>query len=378
MPGEQLRVPDMQNEGPHLVDANIYEAEVGLLDEVQPLVEIVNEDYEYIPLGRLSDLGVEAKGSIGEKVEPLNDIDATVIESAIAPLSRVVCCIDGRARYIAEKIDSGKKRSFKLHGKASGSPMKFAGGAAGVAYSGYLAGLIDGVDAENYAKRTMSESNKKVLRPMKLKASVHSDEHANGDNCGCGACDKEKVTNQDIREEADAYRGLYDALATQSPSVFPPSEDADRSSVVYHSKLAIDNDFIPSGKEITRVYKPSREKAEEHDEALDHDESRVVMQGGHDERAIVINLDPDETVDKHKLPFQLFWVDLGPFSREVIRAFREAEGIHSRRNANRLIYSGTIFQLATAKQLAHKDMPVYIRRRKKVNQSHLENSGQAV
>lgn len=325
-------------------------------NELLPLYEIETERYIFVPLGRVSDLIPEAKGSIGENAEPLSKIKAEQIESAADPYSRITCCIDGRLRHVAEKVKDSVKRTFNITKRAASNPIKLAGGEPGIAYSGVLAGINTDMDKDNHARKLHKDTYKNILKPLKLRGSTHSDQHADGPKCGCGACDNLKATNTDIKDKVSDYDALYRNLHSLAPNILPRPEQADRNSVKYHATKAAEEDAIPTGKDLTRSHKRGNIEI---DPDLDYDEAQIVVTAGHNEELLGFWMDEDTCVDKNKLPFQGFFVDIGPFSKEVKNVFNEDDGIHSKRNANRLIYSTVVFNLATGKQLGHKDLPVY-------------------
>lgn len=239
-------------------------------------------------------------------------------------------CGDGRG---VKEIWEGFKRRFKSLNRA-----KVFG--AGVAMSA--------ADEIGSGRATGSSLNDTFLGAIgKLKAAGlnfggHTDDHAHGTNCGCGAIDKAPQTVANVIKYEDKIRGSISALGADATGL----DEIFGNYKAFHEASPEYDDF--SGVEIMEAIRG---------------EGKVTkrLEGPHKEWFIVLNTIPGKTINQDAIreasegKLQVFGVD-------VWRLQEIAEKLHPEdpEAQHEAFLSKLVYTLSVAATLTKGDLPVYV------------------
>lgn len=240
-------------------------------------------------------------------------------------------CGDGRGVKTIFRRDHNKVVEMK---RSLNRAKIFGGGLTAVASAevglGRTKGDLNGVFSTALSK----------LKTLNIKYGAHTDEHAHGENCGCGAIDKAPQIISNAVKYEEQIRGAIDLLTEKTDGL----DEVFGNFSAYADEI---EDQPYSGRKVM--------------DSIEND-GRVVkeLEGPHLEVAIVINTVKDKTVDQdyiRKLTdglAQVFAVDV-PRLQEI--AERAYDGPDEQRQA---FLSMLVYTLATAGTLTKGDLPVFV------------------
>lgn len=243
-------------------------------------------------------------------------------------------CGDGRFVKHVYKGEQSLKRSLNR--------AKVFGGGVTMA----VAGLIGtGKDTRDKLVE-LFESGRNLLRSRHIDYGAHTDEHAHGPNCGCGAIDKAPL----IIRSAVTYRHSI------SEAISALTDDTEELDTVLERYAAYDAEVEKQEKAGVQY----QGKAVMRD--LQEDKNVVVKElgGPHLETHIVVNTVPGYTVNQELIrqisagKAQVFGVDEWRIRQIADTAF---DSPAARRQA---YLSMLVYTLATAAVLTKGDLPVYV------------------
>jgi hypothetical protein len=241
-------------------------------------------------------------------------------------------CGDGRlwGRIFQKVGDTIETLKRSLH-----RSKVFGGGAVMMAAAHIGEGEAEGLSV----RQTMSKAIS-TLRTSKVKFGAHTDNHAHGDKCGCGAIDNAPIIIQD----AVTYR---EAITATIGVLTPDTEGLDGVFDNFTSYAKATKDKPYAGRQVM-------------DEIVDEKAVVKELEDDHLEAAIVLNLVPGHTVNQQYVAeategkAQVFAVDV-PRLQEL------AEKKHPRDTGKQRVafLSMLVYTLATAATLTKGDLPVY-------------------
>lgn len=213
---------------------------------------------------------------------------------------------------------------------------KVFGGGASMAVASLIA---TGKAADQTIRDTFTEGIK-YLKDRQLGFGAHTDDHAHGSNCGCGAIDKAPMIIGDALKFEQGIRGVIDVLSPQNQYIDP----------VYDNF----RDFAPT---------MSPETYEGSSVAIEiADNGKVIKEltGSHLEMYIILNTVEGHTVDQEKVraasggAVQVFAVDVWRMKQLADKQYDNPV------DQEKAFIGELIYTLATAGTLTKGDLPVYM------------------
>lgn len=240
-------------------------------------------------------------------------------------------CGDGRGvktvfKKVGESLDY-MKRSLNRY-KAFGGGLMMA-----------TAALIGMGEANDQPLQNLVQTSKDFLKRKRIPFGAHIDDHAHGDNCGCGAIDRAPL----IINNAVLYRdNIVQAVGSLTDNI----EGLDSVCDEFESYANKTNDQPYSGRKTM-------------DEIVDDGKVVKELEGPHLEIAIVINTVDGYTVNQDYIrkvsndKAQVFAVDVPRLQQIAEKMFDNPDEQH------RAFLSMLVYTLATAATLTKGDLPVF-------------------
>jgi len=254
-------------------------------------------------------------------------------DAAIAALSIPNICVDGRGQSDGEQL---------LGGNAAGGTftLVIADALTNGAYR------KDGENAKDHAKNIYAE-----LKKAGHDIGVHDDDHATGENCGCGAEDR---LDNAADPNAPTILGFIERRGNELFGMLrslniPVSEELEAKIISNATKLRAEG-YATNGADLRRA-------------AVDvaGESSVVKLTGVHNEVLARINLKPGTTLDRKKIAetfgpnYQAFNVDVPSIEFGVDQISQSVEEKHEK------LVAALIYNLATASVLAGPSLRVVVR-----------------
>lgn len=288
---------------------------------------IDSEPLQSILLGEHAEGSIEASDTqqehLPELIEKINNGEYQVRiewDESKGPLI-IIQCIDGR--------------TFMIIGPSS------AGGTMSLA-------IAEDLTTKRYAHEdgTTAGAMKNLVESMVeegLPIGGHNGDHATGDACGCGACDKQPDIYRIIAEKSEVLQ----QLATDM-DVMIPSETSEK--IANNARQRIEDGGLSSGAELSKVLAENAS-----------DDSFETLKGAHKEVLIVVNKKPGTTIDRGAIArnydgeCQVFVVDAWAFE-DAARAISplDAGEAEIQEKVAALVY----YNLATALALCGPNMQI--------------------
>lgn len=240
-------------------------------------------------------------------------------------------CGDGRGvGKIFKKVKDSvveKARSLRRAKIFGGAPVMSG---AGLVANGEVA--VDNVEA-------VFTHGISALKEQMIDFGAHTDDHAEGEKCGCGAIDNAPVIFQNAITFKDQIAANIDELGVSTnglSDVFSEFEQVANLADKPYSGQNVMNEIVDSGKIVKE------------------------LEGGHKEVAVVLNMVEGQTVNQEKArevtdgKLQLFAVDVWRLVDLTQRLYPDDEQKQQTALQGMLVYT-----LATAATLTKGDLPVY-------------------
>lgn len=238
-------------------------------------------------------------------------------------------CGDGR---VVTRVFEGSVEKTKSLDR----PKVFGGGATMTTAS--LIGLGEAKDKK--LSDVFSESMA-LLRDKMIGFGAHTDTHASGENCGCGAIDKAPAIIRNAVRFNREIRSTIEALGI-------PTDGLGDVEAAYASYAAGDMGAY-SGKSIMN-------------EIIDNGKIVKELDDDHKEIAVILNQVPGYTVDQEKIR-KLSHSNAQAFAVDVWRVVELAERMYADQSddvKHKALLSELVYTLATAATLTKGDLPVYV------------------
>lgn len=237
----------------------------------------------------------------------------------------VVCkCIDGRSAEVATEGPNA------------------AGGTFGVAAA------IDLARPEGVAPASHAEILQHVIATHKREGydvGGHTDTHASGDNCGCGAADKVEKIYAKITDQEDRVRELVEAIYGA------PVDDTIHARIMSNAQSHTNFD---SGAKIRSIFEASMGQP-------GSDTLMENLEGDHNEKIAVINTVPDTTLSRKDMQESL-GNDLQAFNVDVWAFEKTAASVAASPEDARAIHVAMLYyNVATALTLCGPNMRIVVR-----------------
>lgn len=239
-------------------------------------------------------------------------------------------CGDGR---VWTRIFEGENERVKSLNRA-----KVFGGGGTMAMS-TLIGL--GRAKSNTLRDTFSKAMSEMHDKM-IGYGAHTDTHAQGPNCGCGAIDKAPLIVQNAVKFQKEIRGSIEALGIDTKGL----DEVEAEFKAYSAEI--------DGQEYAG--------ADVIKEVADNGKVIKELDDNHKEMLVILNLVDGYTVDQEKVRFtsssdvQAFAVDVWRVKQIADRLYKtESDDIRHKALLSELVYT-----LATAATLTKGDLPVYV------------------
>lgn len=238
-------------------------------------------------------------------------------------------CGDGREAgtilYGHEEIDKPSLHRAKVFD--GGATM---GMAARIGVSGIVADTLN----QEFAN-TMTDLDDKLIG-----YGAHTDEHAHGENCGCGAIDKAPTIITNAIKYKDEIAKTIDALGI-------PTDGLDAVFNRFESTLTKISGQEYSGKQVSQDIKG-------------HDKITKVLRDDHKEMFIILNMTAGKTVNQEAVR-QATDGDVQVFATDVWRLKEIAEKMYPDNQQDQVaaFLGELVYTLATAATLTDGTLPVY-------------------
>lgn len=244
----------------------------------------------------------------------------------------VVCkCIDGRSAEIATEGPNA------------------AGGTFGVAAA------IDLARPAGVAPASHAEILKHVISTHKREGhdvGGHTDTHASGDNCGCGAADKVQEIYAKIASQEGKVRELVEAIYGE------PVDDTTHARIMSNaeSRAAFD-----TGAKVRDTFEASTSQP-------GSDTLMENLEGSHNEKIALINTVPNTTLSRKDMQESL-GDDLQAFNVDVWAFKKTAESVAASPEDARAIHVAMLYyNVATALTLCGPNMRIVVRSEQPVSE----------
>ncbi|MCA9333130.1 hypothetical protein KDA00_04645 [Candidatus Saccharibacteria bacterium] len=242
-------------------------------------------------------------------------------------------CGDGRGwKKIVVKVGDTIKEKMKSLNRAK----QFGGGITMA-----MAGLVANGKVQGQTLRSSFSDSIKLLEQRRLGFGAHTDDHAHGPNCGCGAIDRApEILNNAIVFESQIREVSINVLGLDEQDV----------DVAYQNIKS----FLPSME--SESYKGS----DVADEVINEGKVVKELTGPHLEMYILLNEVDGFTVDQAKIR-ELSDERVQAFSVDVWRMRQQANDSYDNPEEANVAFAGAvIYTLATAGTLTAGDLPVYL------------------
>ena len=238
-------------------------------------------------------------------------------------------CGDGRE--VANIYEGTKVRERSLH------RAKIFGGGATMAVAALVGqGKKKDKDLQDLFSTAISD-----LAKHDLPFGAHTDDHAKGDNCGCGAIDKAPRIIENVGRYEEQIAGaaaliLGDDTGVQKVIDNFKSYDKSHKGQAYRGSGVME-EIIEDGKIVKE------------------------LAGAHQEVAIVLNMVPGYTIDQQQIrtvsgdKAQVFGVDVPRLTTVAERLYPEDKAAQKQAFISMVVYT-----LATAGTLTNGDLPVFV------------------
>lgn len=296
------------------------------------------------------ELGAPAQGAI----DPADRIQrGEITESRV---DEVAANIDAHYVWVGDKImdqDEVDAEFFKLFiptwcvdGRLCGTVSRLAPNAAGGTYSLVVGEALIDADSLIAQNQTSASHGGRVFSSLTQNGydiGVHSDDHASGENCGCGACDK---MGQIVGFLGENIAGLSEKAAELGVVV----PDVLQQKIATNATNLNSSGYISSGKEMNQA------AIEATDEA--HNQELV---GSHNEVVLVVNTVVGTTLDRQSLAKE-YGEDYEAFNLDVWALKNGIDAISSSEvEASEKFAAAVLYNLATACVLAGPSLRVVVR-----------------
>lgn len=185
-----------------------------------------------------------------------------------------------------------------------------------------------------------------TLKEKRIGFGGHSDTHAHGEMCGCGAIDKAPAIVAKVLEEKDAVRSTVALLGLDTAVL--DGEDG----IFANYQAYFDNEVV--GKEDQYSGKNALQNL------LDNGKIVKELDGTHNEVRIVLNMVEGKTVDQERIR-QVSGGLAQVFAVDVPRLKRIADGMYDDpADQSKALVSMVVHTLGVAGTLTKGDLPVYV------------------
>ncbi|QHN42731.1 hypothetical protein GII36_02575 [Candidatus Mycosynbacter amalyticus] len=296
-----------------------------------PMVYAANDETERKPSNVLYvdfRVGEAATGGIEgseEQIDTVLEFVKGTPEAYAVCEKPVVCkCIDGRSAEVATEGPNA------------------AGGTFGVAAA------IDLARPEGVAPASHAETLQHVISTHKREdhdVGGHTDTHASGDNCGCGAVDRVEEIYTKITDQGEKIRELAEAIYGE------PIDNATHARILSNAQSHTEFD---TGAKIRKTFEASMSQP-------GSDTLMENLEGSHNEKIALINVVPSTTLSRQDMQkvlgndLQAFNVDAWAFEKtaaSVAASSEDARAIHIA-----MLY----YNVATALTLCGPNMRIVVR-----------------
>ena len=238
-------------------------------------------------------------------------------------------CGDGRE--VANIYEGTKVRERSLH------RAKIFGGGATMAVAALVGqGKKKDVDLQDLFSTAIGD-----LAKHDLPFGAHTDDHASGDNCGCGAIDKAPRIIENV--------GRYEEQIAEAATLILGSDEG--------VQQVIDNFKKYDAAHRDQAYRGSGVM----EEIIEDGKIVKELSGAHQEVAIVLNMVPGYTIDQQQIrsvsddKAQVFGVDVPRLVTVSERLYPDDEVAQKQAFISMVVYT-----LATAGTLTKGDLPVFV------------------
>ncbi len=274
-------------------------------------------------------VGHEIVGKV-EKVVTSNEV---LVEVSVDKDGNRLCddgCGDGRPVYRIFQNGIEKAKSLFRAKVFGGGPVMAAADIIGQ-------GKANGSSLQDVFKRGLS-----TLKRNLVDFGGHTDTHAHGDNCGCGAIDKATAVVSAVSIYADKIQESIAALGVDIDGM----DEVVGNFVSYASEIE-GQEY--SGKKVM-------------DEIIESGKVIKELDDDHKEMFILLNTVEGYTVDQEKIR-EISEGKIQVFAVDVWRLKEIAEKLHpdeSEEIQNKAFLSELVYTLGTAAVLTKGDLPVYM------------------
>lgn len=243
-------------------------------------------------------------------------------------------CGDGREVSIVFKGDKKKKRSLVRPKVFGGAPVMT------------LAARIGNDETAGVPLQKLFSDSVATLEQRGIDFGGHSDTHATGDNCGCGAIDKAPEIIHAVVEHEEGIKRVIEILGLETDDL----EGAEGIFANYYRYDDLSNmKGVPySGKVALGELREKKKVIKE-------------LDGTHNEVAVVLNYVQGKTVNQQKIrdisddSAQVFAVDVWRLQSIATRLYPDDES-----RQNKALLSMVVYTLGVAATLTRGDLPVYV------------------
>lgn len=233
-----------------------------------------------------------------------------------------------------------------VDGRLCGAESRLAPNAAGGTYSLVVGEALIDADALISSGKTSASHGSDLFKMLSSKGydiGVHSDDHASGENCGCGACDK---MGQIIGFLADNIGILSEKAAGLGVTI----PDELQQKISGNAATLIENNYVSSGKDMNLSAV----------EATDESHNQELV-GQHNEVVLVVNTVVGTTLNRQSLAEE-YGEDYEAFNLDVWALKNGIDAISSLENeASEKFAAAVLYNLATACVLAGPSLRVVVR-----------------
>lgn len=247
-----------------------------------------------------------------------------------------------------EQIDAEAIPKWCVDGRGTDGEHPLAPNAAGGTYSLVVADAL--IDAEallaNNEKKTSADHAQRLFSALTNNGydiGGHTDDHAEGENCGCGACDKMAQIFDFIANNIEVVSGFAAKLGVEI-------NDDLKYKISQNARLLLANEYVSSGKKMIGVIE---DKA-----GNDHVQK---LTGSHNEVVLAVNTKSGTTLDRPALAKE-FGDDYQAFNLDVwaLKSGVEAIATNPEEEFPEKFAAAVVYNIATACVLAGPSLRVRV------------------